>query len=125
MSTIAPQVASLVGLSVATLVAIPAPVVAAPATSARQVLSAHRAATSIGADPCRSASPDDIVVCGQRDSPYALPLYDPDAGRTESRAGGSRLRLEGELAARSDHARRTAPNVVRLQRSTCSPWFRS
>lgn len=66
--------------------------------TAQQVLARHKAKTSIGPDPCRNPSGDEIVVCGRRESPYALPLYDPDAGHPESQAGGSRTRLEGELA---------------------------
>ena len=37
----------------------------------------HRAATSIGPDPCRTPNVDEIVVCGRRESPYALPLHEP------------------------------------------------
>ena len=83
-----------------TIAAVAAPASAKPLT-AQQVLARHRAATSIGPDPCKAASGDEIVVCGQRESPYALPLYDPTDGDAESRAGGSRTRLEGELAAAS------------------------
>lgn len=51
---------------------------AAPATAA-QAMRAHARMTSIGADPCRpgAAGGDEIVVCGRRESPYALPLYEP------------------------------------------------
>ena len=46
--------------------------------TAEQALAASRALTSIGPDPCRtSAAGEEIVVCGQRESPYTLPLYEP------------------------------------------------
>jgi len=68
--------------------------------TAEQVLAASRAMTSIGPDPCRNpASGEEIVVCGRRESPYALPLHDPDAGSPESVAGGARSRLTQEMAA--------------------------
>lgn len=68
--------------------------------TAEQVLAANRARTSIGADPCRNpAGGEEIVVCGRRESPYALPLYDPDAGSPESVAGGARSRLTQDMAA--------------------------
>lgn len=71
----------------------------APVT-AEQALRASRAMTSIGPDPCRNpAGGEEIVVCGRRESPYALPLYDPDAGDPESVAGGARSRLTKEVAA--------------------------
>ncbi|HZF42303.1 MAG TPA: hypothetical protein VEZ48_02720 [Sphingomonadaceae bacterium] len=45
---------------------------------AEQVMAASRAITSIGPDPCRTVATDEeIVVCGRRESPYALPLYEP------------------------------------------------
>ena len=76
-----------------------APAGAAPVT-AEQALAASRALTSIGSDPCRNpAEGEEIVVCGRRESPYTLPLYDPDAGDPESVAGGSRTRLTQEVAA--------------------------
>lgn len=59
--------------------------------SAEQALAASRAMTSIGPDPCRNAAGgEEIVVCGRRETPYALPLYDPDAGSAASVAGGGR-----------------------------------
>lgn len=60
-------------------------------TSAAQALAAHRALTGIGPDPCRTPSQDEIVVCGRRESPYALPLYDPVVG-DESVSGRERER---------------------------------
>lgn len=68
--------------------AIVAPAAAA-AQTAEQVLARHRAATSIGPDPCRNPAGEEIVVCGRRESPYALPLYDP-AGRVEALSGRAR-----------------------------------
>lgn len=48
---------------------------------AEQALAAARAMTSIGPDPCRTAATgEEIVVCGRRESPYALPLYEPVVG---------------------------------------------
>lgn len=48
---------------------------------AEQALAASRAMTSIGPDPCRTiATGEEIVVCGRRESPYALPLYEPLVG---------------------------------------------
>lgn len=59
--------------------------------TAEQAIAASRAMTSIGPDPCRnSAGNEEIVVCARRESPYALPLYDPDAGKPEAVAGGGR-----------------------------------
>lgn len=54
------------------------PIAARPATAA-QAMQAHARMTSIGADPCRpgAVDGDEIVVCGRRESPYALPLYEP------------------------------------------------
>lgn len=49
----------------------------------------HRATSSIGADPCRNPAGEEIVVCGRRQSPYALPLYDP-AGRADTTSGRAR-----------------------------------
>lgn len=61
-----------------------APSGTAPVTAER-ALAASRAVTSIGRDPCRNPeNSEEIVVCGRRESPYALPLYDPDAGDPES-----------------------------------------
>lgn len=67
-------------------------VAAAPGVpvTAEQVAKAAHAATSIGPDPCRNPTGDEIVVCARRESPYALPLYDPDEGRIESKASGRR-----------------------------------
>lgn len=73
------------------IAAVAAPASAKPLT-AQQVLARHRAATSIGPDPCKAASGDEIVVCGQRESPYALPLYDPSDGDDASQYGGNRVR---------------------------------
>lgn len=61
------------------LAAVPSVCTAAPVT-AEQALARHRAATSIGADPCRTQAGDEIVVCGRRESPYSLPLYESSVG---------------------------------------------
>lgn len=50
------------------------------AVTPEQAMAAHRAATSIGPDRCRRPIGDEIVVCGRRESPYALPLYEPVVG---------------------------------------------
>lgn len=50
---------------------------AGAAMTAEQAMARARAATSIGPDPCRTPVGDEIVVCGRRESPYALPLYEP------------------------------------------------
>lgn len=64
---------------------------AAPvAPTASQALARHRAMTSIGPDPCRAATSEEIVVCGRRESPYALPLYDPMADDEFPQAGRAR-----------------------------------
>ena len=63
----------------ALLLVYAAPSGAPTAMTAEQALVAHRAATSIGPDPCRNPAGDEIVVCGRRESPYALPLYEPPA----------------------------------------------
>jgi hypothetical protein len=69
---------------------------AAEPRTAEQVLARHRAATSIGPDPCRSSADEEIVVCGYRTSPYALPPYDPTDDDDASRYGGNRV---GQMAA--------------------------
>lgn len=61
------------------LAAVPCVCAAAPVT-AEQALARHRAATSIGSDPCRTQTEEEIVVCGRRESPYSLPLYEPVVG---------------------------------------------
>lgn len=72
----------------ALLVLQAAPAGGAP-TTAEQALAAHRGATSIGPDPCRTASEDEIIVCGRREKPYAVPLYAAEAG-PDAQAGGRR-----------------------------------
>lgn len=71
------------------LLAVPALAAAVPMT-AEQALKASRAATSIGPDPCRAPVGDEIVICGRKESPYALPLYDPMEDDDASKAGGNR-----------------------------------
>lgn len=84
---------------IAALLVLYAAPASSPALTADQVLAAHRSRTGIGRDPCRApASDEEIVVCARRENPYALPLYDPDAGGAASTAGGARGRLAGELA---------------------------
>lgn len=73
----------------ALLVLYAMPAGAAPVTAER-ALAASRAVTSIGRDPCRGqATGDEIVVCGRRESPYSLPLYEP-AARDEMLTGRGR-----------------------------------
>ena len=61
------------------------------AVTAFEALARSRAVTSIGPDPCRRPTGDEIVVCGRRESPYALPLYDPTDDDDASVAGGNRV----------------------------------
>lgn len=82
-------------------------------TTAEQALAAHRAATSIGPDPCRVATGDEIVVCGRRESPYALPLYDRTADDDASKAGGNRV---GQMAAIGE-----SQSACAQQRAQCLP----
>lgn len=82
--------------------------------TAEQAIAASRAMTSIGPDACRnSAGNEEIVVCARRESPYALPLYDPDAGHPESTAGGARARLTHEMA--------TTQSACASQSAQCRP----
>lgn len=74
--------------------ASPPPV--APVRTAEQVMAAHRAATAIGPAGCATQAGDEIVVCGRRTDPYALPLYDPTDDDDASRYGGNRV---GQMAA--------------------------
>lgn len=79
------------GGAIATAAGAQSPESASRPIVAEQALAASRAMTSIGPDPCRmAATGEEIVVCGRRESPYALPLYDPDAGRAASQAGSGR-----------------------------------
>lgn len=73
-----------------------APAAVPPAMTAEQVMAAHRAATSIGPAGCATQAGDEIVVCGRRTDPYALPLYDPTDDDDASRYGGNRV---GQMAA--------------------------
>lgn len=51
-----------------------------------QAMAAHRAATSIGPDPCRSIPDDDeIVVCGRLTNAYEVPLYRNEGERYDRR----------------------------------------
>lgn len=74
---------SKIALTTLCLVVLPCVGIAGPVT-AEQALARHRAATSIGSDPCRTQTDEEadeeIVVCGRRDSPYSLPLYEPIVG---------------------------------------------
>lgn len=74
---------SKIALTTLCLVALPCVGIAGPVT-AEQALATHRAATSIGSDPCRTQTDEEtdeeIVVCGRRGSPYSLPLYESVVG---------------------------------------------
>ena len=83
-----------------------------PGVTAAQVMAAHRAATSIGRDPCRpgvaaTGGNDEIVVCGRRESPYALPLYEPPSAGEGLMSGMDRELAVGiaQDTAASCHAR--------------------
>jgi hypothetical protein len=80
---------ALAGANLVSALALGGTGFAAPLATAEQVLKASRAATSIGPDPCRNPGGEEIVVCGRRESPYALPLYNP-AGRPEALSGRAR-----------------------------------
>lgn len=73
----------VLGLATVPVVAVPPvapparPPAATRAMTAEQVMAAHRAATGIGSAECATQAADEIVVCGRRTDPYALPLYDP------------------------------------------------
>ena len=89
-----------------------------PPLTAEQAMAAHRAATGIGRDPCRPSAKsrgdgDAIVVCGRRESPYALPGYDPMAGQAASQAGGGRKRQMADI--------REASGACASQAAQCLP----
>lgn len=85
---------SIIAATMLMLAADPAP---ARTLTAEQVLAASQAKTSIGPDPCRKlADEEEIVVCGRRESPYSLPLYDPTDDDDASKSGGNRV---GQMAA--------------------------
>ena len=89
-----------------------APASAPAAATAEQALAAHRAATSIGPDPCRTVSDDEIVVCGRRENLYAVPLYAPD-GAPDAQAGGRRVGQTKDVA--------DAQSACAMQLAQCRP----
>ena len=81
-----------------------------PQVSAAQAMRAHARMTSVGADPCRPGAAgdgDEIVVCGRRESPYALPLYEPQSAGDGLMSGMDRELAVGiaQDTAASCHAR--------------------
>jgi hypothetical protein len=85
---------------------------------AEQALAASRAMTSIGPDPCRTVGTDDeIVVCGRRESPYALPLYEPVVrddgltGRQREDAVGTMRDTAGGCHARGEACLKPLPVI--------------
>lgn len=50
-----------------------------PSITAAQALRAQGRMTSIGPDPCRRRTGDEIVVCGRIKDIYAVPLYSAEA----------------------------------------------
>lgn len=90
---------SRIAAAVLMLAAVPAAAASAPPPkTAGQVLAAHRAATSIGPDPCRTSTDDEIVVCGKLASPYSAKLSETMAGDS-SRYGGNRAGQMQEMQA--------------------------
>lgn len=115
MASDASLAAAALGLAGAMLQSAPTGV---RTVTAEQAMATHRAATSIGPDPCRAGADadDEIVVCGRRESSYAVPLYrEPVAlQRDGSSTAAGALATARETSA-SCHARGetcTAPLVV-------------
>lgn len=88
----------------AVLALLPAAAPAAPdpkrRLTAERALAAHRAATSIGPDPCRrqsNAGDEEVVICGRRESPYALPLYEPPLSADPLPGGREREAIMGTM----------------------------
>lgn len=91
------RIAAIVLLAMLAMHAMPARA-APPVMTAREVAYAAAKATSIGPDPCRNPDGDEIVVCGSRETPYALPGYDPPGRYSDdSVAGGSRMRMTKDI----------------------------